>query len=263
MAEQMTFTAYSGGEGLYRNRKTEFEAEYYKKKDMKTLYPAGGFSVCGQVGKGRKEIGELTSAGKTETVYRVSKMPHTVIKGYIKVGDDDYIAVVKDVLVLWIFLIIALIALLAAAGFLIRNAVLANAEPETTTKAYGEVDPNAVYGIPDISVPDKIDTKGREIEIVGIPSMKFKAGELEQTHILTNPEGNPCYFQIEIVLLDTNEVIYTSKLLPPGYSISKFNITRPLEAGTYSAMVKFNTFTFDKEQKRLNGGQSKTTIYVE
>lgn len=262
MAEQITFTAYSGGEGFYRNRKTGFEAEYYKKKDMKTLYPAGGFTVCGQVGKGRTEIGELNAAGKTETVYRVSKMPHTVIKGYIKVGNDDYIAVVKDVLLLWIFLIIALIALLAAAGLLIRNAVLANAEPETT-KAYGEVDPNAVYGVPDISVPDKIETAGREISVPGIPSMKFKAGELEQTHILTNPEGNPCYFQFEIILSDTGEVIYTSKLLPPGYSISKFKLTKPLEAGTYSASVKFNTYTFDKEQKRLNNFVSKTTIYVE
>lgn len=263
MAEQINFTAYSGGDGVYRNRKTEFEAEYYKKKDMQTLYPAGGFAVCGQVGKGRTELGELHAAGKTETVYRVSKMPCTVIKGYIKVGDDDYIAVVKSVLLLWIFLIIALVALLAAAGLLIRHAVLANAEPETTTKAYGEVDPNAAYGIPDISVPDKIDTKGREIKIIGVPSMKFKAGTLEQTYILTNPEENPCYFQIEIVLSDTDEVIYSSKLLPPGYSISKFNITRPLEAGTYSAVVRFNAYSFDKEQKRLNGGVSKTTIYVE
>ena len=32
---------------------------------------------------------------------------------------------------------------------------------------------------------------------------------------LMNPEGNPCYFTFEIVLNDTDETIYTSKMVEP------------------------------------------------
>lgn len=260
MAEQI-FKAYPEGSGFYRNRKTGFESSYYKKKEMDTLYPAGGFSVCGQVGEGRNILGECVSGEATEKVYRTSKMPHAVIKGYIRVGENDFIAVVSDVLFLWIILILLLLALLAAAGFFIHHAVTASgpAEPPTTN-APGVVDPNAQLGEGEISVPDKIDTKQREIKINGIPLMKLKAGTVEQNFIFSNPESNPCYFQIEIILEDTGEVIYTSNLLPPGYSISKFNLKRPLDAGEYKATVKFNCLSFDKEQRKLNGGVVKTTI---
>ncbi len=261
MAEQK-FNAYPEGSGFYRNRKTGFEVSYYKKKEMDTLYPAGGFSVCGQVGEGRNVLGECVSGEATEKVYRVSKMPHTVIKGYIRVGENDFIAVVSDVLFIWIILLLLLLALLAASGVLIHHAVTASGPEPGTTNPPGVIDPNAQLGEGEISVPDKIDTKQRSIKINGVPSMKLKAGTVEQNFIFSNPEGNPCYFQIEIILDDTGEVIYTSNLLPPGYSISKFNLTRPLDAGEYKATVKFNCLSFDKEQRKLNGGASKTTITV-
>lgn len=256
------FKAYPEGSGFYRNRKTSFENSYYKKKEMDTLYPAGGFSVCGQVGEGRNILGECVSGEAVEKVYRTSKMPHTVIKGYIRVGENDFIAVVSDVLFLWIILILLLLALMAAAGLLIHSAVTASGpEPDTTTPP-GVVDSNAQLGEGEISVPDKIETKGRDIKINGIPQMNLKADTVEQNFVFSNPEGNPCYFQIEIVLDDTGEVVYTSNLVPPGYSISRFKLTRPLDAGEYKATVKFNCRSFDKEQRKLNSFASKTTITV-
>lgn len=93
--------------------------------------------------------------------------------------------------------------------------------------------------------------------------MRFKAGQTEQEYVLRNPEGNPCYFQFQIILDDTGEMIYESDLVPPGYAIAKFNLTHPLEAGTYAATVNYKTYSFDSEQNPLNGSRMKTTIYAE
>ena len=73
MADMITYQAAAGGSGVYRNNKVGFVASYYKKKEMDDLYPAGGFNVCGQVGKGRDEIGTITAADARETVYAVSR----------------------------------------------------------------------------------------------------------------------------------------------------------------------------------------------
>lgn len=258
--------------GTYRNRTTEFKVLFYKKKELKALYPAGGYAVRGQIGGGRDRVGtllttdvagaadEVPSASNTaEPVYAVSKMPHAVVTGYVPVGADEYIAVVKDVLALWILFAALALLLLALCGFLIHSAVTGEPEP-TPAPAPGSIDTNAQLGEGELSVPAKTETKGKQIKVNGIATMNLKAGQIEQNFVFSNPEENPCYFKIEIALQDTGEVIYTSGLLPPGYSISKFNLNRALDAGTYPIVVHFNAFSFDTEQRPLNNMDVKTTI---
>lgn len=256
----ITYQAVAGGSGVYRNRQTEFVASYYKKKEMDDLYPAGGFNVCGQIGKGRDEIGICTAADIRETVYAVSKMPHAVIKGYVRVGENDFLAVVKDVLALWLILILLALLLLAGLGLLIHHVVAANTTPEPPTNPPGVVDSNALPGEGEFSVPEKLDTAGRQIKVNGIAKMNLKAGVREQNFVFSNPAENPCYFVLEVVLVDSDEVIYTSNLLPPGYSISQFTLNRPLAAGSYRTVVHVKTYSFDKEQRPLNNFDLKTTI---
>lgn len=257
-----TYTAVEGGSREYSVRKTGFTAAYYTKKEIEDMYPAGGYSVVAQIGKGRTKQGELLSGEASEPIYAVSKLPHSKIKGYIPVGEREYVVIVKDVLLLW--LLFSLLALLAVAAlvFLIIKVVPANGGAPETTKAPGVVDPNAQEGLGDISVPDRIETVGRGIKVVGFPKMKLKAGVIEQEFILSNPKENPCYFKFEIVLSDTGEVIYTSDLVPPGYAISKFKLNRALEAGSYSAVVHIRPYSFDKEQRPLTKFDSKTVIEV-
>lgn len=261
MADKIIYTAACGGNGFYRNRNSGFEVTYYSKKEMKDLYPAGGFKVVGQLCKGKKVIGACESGGVQEDVYRTSKMPHTVIKGYVSVGNDSYLAVVKDVLLLWILLCLFICLLVVGAGLLIKHFVPANAEPETTRPLL-VLDDNAVYGEGELTTNEHVETKGRKIKINGVPTMTLKANTLEQNFVFSNPEGNPCYFIVEVVLESTGEVIYTSNLLPPGYSISHFTLNRALAPGQYKAVVHFKTYSFDKEQRPLNKMDSKTTIKV-
>ena len=40
------------GEGVYKNGKTGFSVSYFKKKEIDSRYPSGGYTVVGQIGKG-------------------------------------------------------------------------------------------------------------------------------------------------------------------------------------------------------------------
>lgn len=256
-----TFAGSSAAGGLYKNKKTGLSVPLYKKKQIKELYPAGGFSVRGQIGTGKNEIGALVTQEGKEAVYQISKMPHTVITGYVQVGENEFLAVVKDVLLFWIFGIVLLAALCAALAFIIKDAVPANTDTdEPVQPSAGVIDPNAQLGEGQISVPDKTDTKGKQIKINGIAEMKLKAGQTDQSFVFSNPEENPCYFIIEIEMADSGEILYTSQLLPPGYSISQFALNRALDAGEYNVVVHFKTFSFDKEQRALNNMDIKTKI---
>lgn len=259
--QNLTVQAVFNGaaQNLYRNRKTKFTVPYITGSKMKTLYPAGGFSVVGQIGRGREEAGALHNEDKTETLYKVTKMPHSRIAGYVQVGENEFVAVVRDTLLFWLLGVLLFVLLCVLLGFLLRNVGDGTGEPQTTNPA-GVVDANAELGEGEVSVPEKTETKGKSIKVNGIPTMALKAGQREQNYVFSNPEENPCYFKIEIAMRDTGEVLYTSDLLPPGYSISKFTLNRALDAGTYNVVVHFYCFSFDKEQRPLNNMEIKTQI---
>lgn len=259
--QKITVQAVFNGaaQNLYRNRKTKFSVAYINGAKMKSLYPAGGFSVVGQIGRGREEIGALQNGDGTETLYKVTKMPHSRVAGYVQVGEHEFVAVVRDTLLFWLLGILLFALLCVLLGFLLRNFAFGGEEPQTTTPA-GVIDANAELGEGEVSVPEKTETKGKSIKVNGIPTMNLKAGQREQNYVFSNPEENPCYFKIEIALRDTGEVLYTSDLLPPGYSISKFSLNRALDAGTYNVVVHFYCFSFDKEQRPLNNMEIKTQI---
>lgn len=267
MAEPQVFRPdYSGaGEarGTYNDSSAGFSVSYIKKKDIKTLYPSGGFGVRGQVGAGREELGRLESGEASVPVYSIAKLAHKRVAGYVPVGGDDYIAVMQDTLLLWILLMLLALAAIAGLAFGIHAAVQASAEPETTTAPAGVLDPNAEEGLGQLDVPEHIDTDTAMIDFNGITEMHFVAGQREQNYVFSNPKDNPCYYKITVTLSDTGETIYTSDLLPPGYSISRFEISRELEVGEYATLVHFDTYSFDKEQRPLNKMNFRTTIIVE
>ena len=255
--------AGADGEGVYKNGKTGFSVSYFKKKEIDSRYPSGGYTVVGQIGKGKREIGNLQSDdGQTEKVYAATKMPHTAVVGYIETEADKFIAIVKDRLLLWLLFALLIAALIIGLIFLLKAVIPTGGDGGTTTPPAGVIDQNAVLGEGEISIPDKTKTRGRQIKVYGIPELPLAANTKEQSFVFSNPEENPCFFVIEIELSDTGEVIYTSNLLPPGYSISKFTLNRELAAGTYPATIHVKTYSFDIVQRKLNNMDLKTTIVV-
>lgn len=99
------------------------------------------------------------------------------------------------------------------------------------------------------------------ISIPGYETLTMKAGQINQDVELFNPEGNPCYMRIEILLPDGTS-IFRSGMIEPGKGVNSIQINRPLEAGTYKgAVMRFSNYSLEG-RKELNGAETIFTLEV-
>lgn len=111
-------------------------------------------------------------------------------------------------------------------------------------------------------LPDKTDdAPAAGIKIPGYPSITLPKDQKTVNVALLNPEGNPCYFTFEIVLKDTGESLYKSKLVPPGKAITEITMSKALPAGEYDATIKITT-TSVADGSAMNGANVETVLIV-
>lgn len=79
---------------------------------------------------------------------------------------------------------------------------------------------------------------------------------------LNNPEENQVYFRISFYLPETEETIYTSKIIKPGQSLYEITLEKEMETGEYPLTVKYETFTADEEMTPRNGAEVNCTLVV-
>lgn len=109
---------------------------------------------------------------------------------------------------------------------------------------------------------DKDNNKKPGIKIPGYPSIFLPADTKDVTVALLNPEGNPCYFTFELVLKDSGETLYKSKMVPPGKAITKITLSRALPAGEYNATIKITTASLENGGA-MNGANVETVLKVQ
>lgn len=115
------------------------------------------------------------------------------------------------------------------------------------------------------TLPDKTPESSGEavgIKIPGYPSISLPANKQDAEVALLNPEGNPCYFTFELVLTDTDEVLYTSKLVEPGQMITNITLNRALPAGQYNAELRITTASL-QDGSAMNGANVVTVLDVQ
>jgi hypothetical protein len=100
------------------------------------------------------------------------------------------------------------------------------------------------------------------IRIPGYKSITIEADTTEVSVNLQNPEKNSCYFVIRLVLLDTGETLYESKMIEPGKGLYNITLSRALEAGTYSAQLQYEPYDMTT-LTRLNGAVVNLDLIVE
>ena len=111
-------------------------------------------------------------------------------------------------------------------------------------------------------LPDKTeDAPSAGIKIPGYPSITLPKDQNTVGVALVNPEGNPCYFTFELVLKDTGETLYKSKLVPPGQAITKITMSKPLSAGEYNATIRITTTSLT-DGSAMNGANVETVLIV-
>ncbi|WP_052446582.1 hypothetical protein [Candidatus Soleaferrea massiliensis] len=122
-----------------------------------------------------------------------------------------------------------------------------------------DLDPGAVSWSGSLPQSGSGDEKG--IAIPGYPSIAIPAGETDVRVALTNPEENPCYFTFELVLKDTGESLYTSRMVEPGKALTSITLSRPLEAGAYDAFLRITTHSLT-DLSGMNGANVATRLVV-
>ena len=111
-------------------------------------------------------------------------------------------------------------------------------------------------------IPDKTDdAPAVGIKIPGYPSITLPKDQQTVGVALLNPEGNPCYFTFELVLKDTGETLYQSKLVPPGQAITEITMSKSLSEGEYDATIKISTTSLT-DGSAMNGANVETVLIV-
>lgn len=101
----------------------------------------------------------------------------------------------------------------------------------------------------------------RVIPMTSFPGLKYimiDADTVNVTVDLNNPVENVCNMKISLVL-EGEEVLYTSSLLSPGEAISNIMLTRPLGSGQYAAIIRYEAFDSATSAK-LNSADVRITL---
>ncbi len=106
-------------------------------------------------------------------------------------------------------------------------------------------------------------TQQATISVPGIKSLTVTEDSTTASVDLYNPNKNECYFEISILLKDSNRQIYKSDLVRPGQHIYEIQLSTALEAGEYEAILHYDAYTMDGSNTELNGADVAFTLIVE
>ena len=152
-------------------------------------------------------------------------------------------------------------ALLLVAGICLGIGLFRSSNGTGNAGVQMEVDPGAVewQGI----LPSPTDSSGAgNITIPGYGAMTLAANTLNQRVNLVNPQGNPCYFCISLVV--DGEVVYESKLIPPGKGVYDIQLIRTLPAGRYPhAVLRYQCYSLEESPAPLNGADVVLDLWVQ
>lgn len=127
-----------------------------------------------------------------------------------------------------------------------------------------EIDPNAgEYVEPEKPAPSK------GVAIPGWGTITIPVNKTEVSVDFYNPEANKDLYYLTFELRLPNdseqgyEVLYKSGLVEPTLHIQKITLSRPLEAGTYDAIIHVQPYKMDGNQTPTNNADMKTTLIVQ
>lgn len=107
------------------------------------------------------------------------------------------------------------------------------------------------------------------VAVPGWGSITIPADETQITVDFFNPKANAgqYYLTFELRLPDDSqqgyEVLYTSGLVEPELHIQRITLNRPLEAGTYEAVVHVQPYRMDEERTPTNNADMNTLLIVQ
>lgn len=235
-----------------RTIRDDVQVACFRKKEFDRRHETGGYQITGIIGKGGKDVcGELQIEGTVVPIYRCNYNRRLYEPyGYAQCEDETYLLILRLRIrkFLLLFLLLALLVLLGF--FLYRSLQRKGPKLEPGTRDFKAAD----------KLPD--DYGATRIIIPAFQPLYVKSEDTAVRTVLWNPEKNQVYFQFHLVLRDTEEVIYESRLVPPGQAIYELSLNRSFEQGVYPLIVRVSTYDLKEYEKQMNGGEVETSLHV-
>ena len=89
----------------------------------------------------------------------------------------------------------------------------------------------------------------------------FEAPDAEGEARIENVAANNYHMQVDIILDESGETVYSSKLIQPGYSIENIKLSEKLEPGEYEATAIFSAIT-KNDMKLFGTAGAQIKLYV-
>lgn len=171
--------------------------------------------------------------------------------GYIHCNNDEYVAVKEKIYTKIIvkFLILILLILALFLGFSLKN------------NKKQDIDPNAGDCSSVLKRPKNISNS--KILVPGYGKFVVRKGSDTINTVFFNPEDNPCFFKFTLIEKSTNEILYESKLVPPGKGITSIKINKVFnEFGSYNVILKLQSFDLENTNVEYNGADMEVNLNV-
>lgn len=225
----------------------------FTRAQLKAFHPQGSYKI----------LGEIRLPDERIQPYRRHKRLLYAEKGYWRCGQGVYVALIRRVwptrLAFTAVLCAAVLGICFSWSALRTVLESFSAAPASSVSiASADLDKDA-----EDYVGEKPENKGNpnaaSTQIPGYKSITADAKTGKLSVALMNPEGNPCYFVIHI-LVDDRE-LYASKMLAPGKAIYEAGLEKILPKGTYAATIKYECFHLESLAP-LNGADIQVELIV-
>ena len=119
-------------------------------------------------------------------------------------------------------------------------------------------------GKTDQEISDILSTKVAEGMVdIGISAGPvFEYGGKKGRIAIENIAANHYSFQVDIRLDDTEDIIYQSGLIDPGFYIEYIELNKKLQAGDYQATAHFTTYSLDETEDKISEANVKIVLHV-
>ena len=228
----------------------------YSAKQLKKLYPNGGYHVAGETRAGNKKeaVADFMAGQTTFKVSKEGTFNHVTNRcaGYVKVGEDQYLALYKSRLPF----LLALIALIALLAFLLSVLIAGPDVPVVTPDhPLPEVDQNAVAIDPESPLEDehKEQPAGKDEEGGGAVSMIYTleadvsiaSGDIAM--YFKNPTASTHDVVLEMYIVSEGEEYLAARSgrIEAGYELGKMELMAEkviLSEGNYNGLYKVHCY---------------------
>lgn len=247
----------SNRQHCFYDNKTGKQINYINFESLKEEHPKGDYYVIGELSiKDQNDEGTIKKILEEDVeihikpigTYKESKYKTL---GYIPCENNEYIAVKKRsyTKIIAIFLTVLMAVLVLLGGFFFKN------------NEKQDIDPNAGDYSSALKRPDNIDESQILVPGYGKFTIKKESDTIDTAFF--NPEGNPCFFKFTLIEKSTNEILYESKLVPPGKGVTPIKLNKTFnEIGSYDAILKFKSFDLEDTTIQYNGSDIEVKLNV-